>query len=162
MSSTDERPVDEWGDLAAQLDEEYPRSWRPRWKGKKDKPLKPAEVDADEIIGTVIRTDWNSVEWNETRRMIPVLILATHPTGELRSVWCIHSVLAQDVTEQRIPDGARVAIRYEGKVPPKDGGNPYHSYKLAVRRPGPGSVPVTVANREAPPAPPNFGDEAPF
>lgn len=153
--STENQAPDEWGSLANQLDEDYPRSWRPG-KLAKDAP-KGAAPDALEIMGTVVRVDRQSVEFQGRVRPVEVLVLATHPEGELRAVWAIHKTLAEDVARQGISDGDRVAIRYLGFVEAKDGENKYHAYKLAVRR----STSGIAAPAMAPAVRPDFGDEPP-
>lgn len=160
MSSTDVRPTDEWGGLQGQLDEDYPRSWRPgKTTGKDGKKLPAASVDADEVMGTIVRIDWQGVTFNGATRMVPVVVIATHPEGELRSVWAVHAVLAEELGRQAVKDGDRIAIRYLGMQTPKEGDGSYHGYKIAVRRastgiasPSPSTIPTTS----------DFGDTAPF
>lgn len=157
MTPQDTNAPDDWGTLANRLDEEYPKSWRPRWRGK-DGKLPKADVDADEIMGTVIRIDRSAVEFGGKRRLVPIVILATHPEGELRSVWGVHSVLADELDRQEVAAGDRLAVRYLGKTPTQDGTGEYHAYKLALQR----AAAPTSAPADEPPAEHPFGDEPPY
>lgn len=158
MSVNDTAPRDEWDDLSAQLTEDYPKSWQPnRTTDKKGKKLPASAIDAPEIKGTVLRVDLQSVAWQGQERMVDVAILATHPEGELRSVWMIHTTIAQDFARQQVKTGDKIAVLYEGKKDTKDGSGSYHSYRLAVRR---SNAPAAAA--ATPPAErPDFGDEPP-
>lgn len=158
MTDQANAPLDEWGALQNRLDEDFPRSWRPGWKGTKENPRKGDQIDPLEIVGTLVREDRQSVEWQGQRRTVPVPIIALHPTGELVSVWLIHSTIREDWERQGVQEGDRVAIRYEGKKEPKGDGNPYHAYKLAVARQASGiATPASAAPTEHP-----YGDEAPY
>lgn len=154
--TTENQAPDEWGDLANQLDEDYPRSWRPG-KTPKGAP-KDAKPDPLEIMGTVVRTDVQGVTWQGRTRNVHVAIIAKHPEGELRSVWMIHKTIAEDYARQGVKDGDRIAMRYLGWKDSKENpGQGYHAYRLAVRRASSG-----VAMPGAQPAvQPDFGDEPP-
>lgn len=150
--STEPEAQDDWGALANRLDEDFPEAWRPGWKGK-DGKRKP---DADEIMGTLVRME---VAGTARGNDVPVAIIATHPEGELRALWLVHSTLREDLLRQRPAEGDRLAVRYLGKKESaQNPGQEYHAYKLAVMRrstgvAAPGGLP-TVA--------PDFGETAPY
>jgi hypothetical protein len=76
----------------------------------------------------------------------PVVQLA-QPSGEVVSVWLLHSVLRREFERAAPAIGENVLIRYLGMVQPEGGGNPYQTYSLTVDRK---AAPVTweeIANR---------------
>jgi hypothetical protein len=63
----------------------------------------------------------------------PVVQLA-QPSGEVVSVWLLHSVLRREFERAAPAIGENVLIRYLGMVQPEGGGNPYQTYSLTVDR----------------------------
>jgi hypothetical protein len=101
-------------DLFNRLNEQQPETLR----------LEPGEV----FVGTYVRLEkGHTLEWGEKW----IMVLAA-PTGELRSLWLLHTVLIDELTKLRPRSGDRIGIKYLGKLKPRSGKGPgYHAYRVA-------------------------------
>lgn len=140
---TAELPHDEWGVLADRLDEDYPPAWIP---GKERKDT--GEVDADTIMGTMVRYDDAQTRRNESAK---VLVLAERATGELRSVWLLHMASRAKIDVLSPVPGDRLAIRQLGlKESESNPGQTYMDYKVAIIRASQPGVPPAPASLPTP------------
>jgi len=119
VTATDQRPPQgaqdtQDADLLNRLNEQQPETLR----------LAPGEV----FLGTYVRLEkGHTLEWGEKW----IMVLAA-PTGELRSLWLLHTVLIDELTKLRPRPGDRIGVKYLGKLQPKNGKGPgYHAYRVA-------------------------------
>jgi hypothetical protein len=117
--------------LHDRLDAGFPRAWRPDWKPDGWKKGDP--IDADTIDGFFVQ-----IEEAQTRGFgsAHVLVLAQHPSGELRSVWLLHSAIREKVLQASLVEGDAVSIRYLGLRMNQEGTQEYHDYRFAFKRSG--------------------------
>jgi hypothetical protein len=89
----------------------------------------------EKIVGVLLRADVV-----KTRRG-PSLLLVVRNTGEESGgidtdesglIWGSRTVLQGELMNEQPAVGAPIAILYEGKQEPKQGGNPYHGYVVIV------------------------------
>lgn len=83
------------------------------------------------VEGVVLSRDITSSEY--TTDDIPVILLTTDE-GVVRSVRGYHSVLRNEINRADPKTGDRIAVKYLGKKPTKDGKKSFHAYKVAVKR----------------------------
>lgn len=57
-------------------------------------------------------------------------------SGASGNLWC-SAVLSRKVLDAQPAQGSGLAVRFEGKVTPEKGGNPYNNYTLAVEKSNP-------------------------
>jgi hypothetical protein len=106
--------------LAARAERPPPQSWLPE---------NPDEGHPAQLVGELVR-----VEDNYTRFGPCKIAILRDPAGVEWSVWLIRTVLRSEFEKQRPRVGDVVLVKYQGKVSPKGGGDPYHGYELLVDR----------------------------
>jgi hypothetical protein len=101
-------------DLRGELEDftgEYPRSWI-------------AKV-GDVVVGRVERYSEGSTPYGRC----PIVVVADEITGELMSIWLMHTVLRNEFSEQKPKPGERVGIK---RLPDSERG--YKKFALRVDR----------------------------
>lgn len=93
------------------------------------------ERAGESVEGVVVALDITSSEY--TSDDIPVITLKDD-AGVFRGVRAYHTVLRNELAKHDVAKGDRIAIKYKGKVPTKNGKGSYHSYVIAVEKDDPG------------------------
>lgn len=93
--------------------EQEPETWKPKV--------------GDTVKGTIVRVSQRTSEFG------PYPLLSINTGNGIVEVHCFHSVLKNEVKEQRAQVGDRIGIKHLGKTKGKD----YHGYRVIVdREPG--------------------------
>lgn len=119
----DKAARDTYQRLRERADADAPPAWKPTEPG-------------DELFGCFV--DLNAAVPTKFGPA-PVVAIA-QPSGDVVSVWLLHSVLRREFERARPAIGENLLIRYLGTVQPDGGGSAYESYSLVVDRT---SAPVT-------------------
>lgn len=126
------------------------RAWDPR----------PGKVsEGEHTLSGIFKARKNDVVRTEHGMMDVVEIEAED--GEMRSVWIGPTTLRNAFDQEAPNPGDLVAVQYHGKRAPKDGGNEYHLFSVAVDRTGepapaqPSSPPPAQSPSPAPAPPAN-------
>lgn len=79
----------------------------------------------DKIAGKVIDIDLRTVIWKDQERTVPVLVLDTGEEHNVYAVWCMNTVLANEVRKLGPQVGDRLGV-----VRQEDSENGYKRYKV--------------------------------
>jgi hypothetical protein len=138
----DDRERTVWDALDDRLEAGFPRSWRPGFVPEKVKGETPPPVDGNKIKGTFVQEEKGETTGYGSA---VILIIAEHPSGELRSVWVFHEALRTQVARAQLQPGDSIAIERLGLRTSK-AGTEYMDYRLAFSRHG-SPVPPPLAIR---------------
>ena len=102
----------------------------------------------EKVIGRMLDTDWVKAK---TGRWLPIVRLEKKD-GSVVRVPAAREVIKRKLESEKAQPGDLIGLKYEGLAASKNGGNEYHSYKLAVTRVGERGPDVFVGDRVYDPA----------
>jgi hypothetical protein len=95
-------------------------SWRPQVKGN---------GHPNPLAGVLVRLEHATTSYGRCG-----VIVLRAPDGQEWRVWCLHAVLKDELRAAAPRVGELVAIRYEGRVEPTNGGSAYERFCVLVDR----------------------------
>lgn len=113
----DQAARDTYRRLRDRAESDTPPAWMPTEPG-------------DELFGTLA----NVTAAAPTKFGPAPVVAIAQPSGEIVSVWLLHSVLRREFERAKPTIGETLLIRYLGTVQPEGDGKPYQSYALIVDR----------------------------